>query len=121
MLCAIPSSTNFSFPETSRSEYNNFRTPKKIADYLLWLEPFFKGLINQLDDHFRCFKNWTQWQLRPTNVEVDDGDIDNPNYTEPKNLYKQEGAECKICDHKCTKDKFRKYSKLNTDTIYKSR
>lgn len=114
----IPSSTLFVFPNTLKNEYENLKTPKKMADYIKWLESLTKKLINQLDGHFRCFKNWTQWQLRPENVEIDDGDIDSKySITEPF-LYQEEGAECKICGSTCTRVKARTYLKLETDKTY---
>ena len=115
----IPSSTLFNFPPAIRNEYKDLKTPKKMADYILWLEKLTKKLINQLDDHFRCFKNWTQWQLRPENVEIDDGDIDNKDYKEPvSQLYQKEGDKCKICGRNCTKKDTRSYLKLATDKNY---
>ena len=113
----IPCSTLFEFPVSNKNEYTDLQTPKKMADYIKWLEKLYKKLIRQLDDHFRCFKNWTQWQLRPENVEIDDGDIDESNYTEPQQ-YQKENGECKICGNNCTKDKTRRYLKLNTDKNY---
>ena len=47
-----------------------------MADYIKWLELTTKSNLAQLDDNFRCFKNWTQWQLQPENAEIDDGDLD---------------------------------------------
>jgi hypothetical protein len=115
---SIPSSTLFVFPSAIRNEYTDLKTPKKMADYIKWLEKFFKNLISQLDDHFRCFKNWTQWQLRPENVEVDDGDLDLSDSIATPLLYQNEGAECKICGSNCTKDKTRCYIKLGTGKKY---
>lgn len=115
---ALPASTLFTFPENVRAEYENIKTPKKIADYIKWLESFFKGLINQIDNNFSCFKNWTQWQLKPENVEIDDGDIDSADYREIASNYKKEGSVCKICDNKCIKNKIRQYSKLDIDKTF---
>jgi hypothetical protein len=117
----IPSSTLFEFPVATRNEYKDLKTPKKMADYIKWLEKLTKKLVGQLDDHFRCFKNWTQWQLRPENVEIDDGDLDDKNYRAPTNLqYQKEGDTCKICGNNCTKDKTRKYLKVDKDKNYPS-
>lgn len=115
----IPSSTLFVFPDDIKGEYKDFKTPQKLADYIKWLEENFKKLISQSDDHFRCFKNWTQWQLQSENVEVDDGDIDSVNYQTPtKSQYQREGEECNICGSHCTKNKIRRYIKLSTDKRY---
>ena len=114
----IPSSTLFVFPEATRNEYKDLKTPKKMADYIKWLEKFTKQLVNQLDNHFRCFKNWTQWQLNPENVEVDDGDIDTGYHVAEALLYQKEGATCKICGDNCTKNKTRQYLKPATDKNY---
>jgi hypothetical protein len=103
--------TTFVFQGDNKEEYENLKTPKKIADYIKWLERYVKKLFNQLASDFRCFKNWTQWQLRPENVEIDDGDIDIAGYqaVEPL-LYQEEGKECKICGSSCTKNKIRRYT-----------
>lgn len=114
----IPSSTLYTFPNAIKNEYTDLSTPKKQADYIKWLEKFTKKVINQLDSHFRCFKNWTQWQLRPENVEVDDGDLDtNYHITEPL-LYQKEGEECKICGGNCTKNENRCYLNLDSNKTY---
>ena len=98
---------------TDDSHYYHFQTPKEMADYILWLEDLTKSLISQLEEHFTCFKNWTQWQLKPENVEIDDGDIDAATYKEVEpQLYQAEGKTCKLCGDSCTKDKTRCYSKL---------
>lgn len=117
----IPSSTLFEFPDEDKNEYKDLKTPRKMADYIKWLEKFFKKLINQLDDHFRCFKNWTQWQLQPENIEIDDGDIDTGYHVSTELQYQKEGDECKICGNNCTKSKIRRYLKLNTDKTYSSK
>jgi hypothetical protein len=115
---AIPASTLFVYPSTTQNNYKDFNTPKKLADYIKWLESFIKSLIAQLEDHFKCFKNWAQWQLRPENVEVDDGDLDlNSSISEP-HLYQNEGSECKLCGAACTKNKKRSYSTLPIDKKY---
>jgi hypothetical protein len=115
----IPSSTLFVFPPITKNEYKDLKTPKKMADYIKWLEKLSKKLIGQLDGHFRCFKNWTQWQLRPENVEIDDGDLDSDTYIPVEvQQYQKEGGECKICGNKCTKDKTRCYLKLELDKTY---
>lgn len=115
----IPAATLYNFSAKIKAEYLNLNTPKKVADYIKWLEKLTKKLIGQLDEHFQCFKNWTQWQLRPENVEVDDGDIDTDyNISEPF-LYQTEGSQCKICNAvDCVKNKTRRYSKLDTTKAY---
>lgn len=115
----IPASTLFEYPATIKSEYKELNTPKKLADYIKWLESLTKNFVAQLDDHFRCFKNWVQWQLKPENVEIDDGDLDNKNYKEATPCqYQNEGEECKICGNNCTKNKTRLYVKIDKDKAY---
>jgi hypothetical protein len=114
----IPCTTLYEFPSQTKNEYKDLKTPKKVADYIKWLEKYTKKLVAQLDDHFRCFKNWTQWQLRPENVEVDDGDLDaNKDINEPL-LYQKEGGDCRICGSNCSKSKTRRYLKVETDKTY---
>lgn len=117
---SIPSSTLFVYPPAVKNEYKDLKTPKKMADYIKWLERLFKKLVTNLENDFRCFKNWTQWQLRPENVEIDDGDLDSKKYKEHiKSLYQKEGEKCKICGENCTKDKqTRCYLKLDIDKEY---
>ena len=115
---SIPASTNYVYPDKIQQNYINLNTPKKTADYIKWLEQFTKNNLNQLDEHFRCFKNWTQWQLQSENVEVDDGDLDeNPKPVKPC-LYQDENNTCDVCEHACTKNKKRSYLKLTTDKKY---
>jgi hypothetical protein len=115
---AIPSSTFYVFPQEIQNSYKDLNTPKKTADYIKWLENFVKSLFTQLETHFNCFKNWTQWQLKPENIEIDDGDLDlNTNGTTPL-LYQNEGSACNVCGNACTKNKKRVYAKLPTDKIY---
>lgn len=110
--------TTFIFDGETASEYEDLKTPKKLADYIKWLEKYFKKLCNQLDVNFRCFKNWVQWQLNPENVEIDDGDLDtNYRLAEPFQ-YQVEGEECKICGSNCTKDKTRCYLRLDINKKY---
>lgn len=118
--------TTFVYPDTVKKEYVNFTSPKKIADYIKWLESLTKKITKQLDNNFRCFKNWVQWQLKPENVEIDDGDLDAKDY---KSLYddigvcafQEENAECKICNNTtCTKKFKRTYTTINTDKAYNS-
>lgn len=116
----IPSSTLFVFPKNIENNYKDLKTPKKMADYIKWLEKLTKKLVGQLDSHFRCFKNWTQWQLRPENVEIDDGDLDTGHHVAVPLQYQAEGAECKICGNNCTKGKKRNYLKVDNDKIYPS-
>lgn len=114
----IPCTTLYEYPKNIRQEYKDLETPKKTADYIKWLEKLTKKLISNLDSHFRCFKNWTQWQLRPENVEVDDGDLDTGLNIATPFLYQEEGKTCKICDKDCLKAKNRKYLKLEIDKTY---
>ena len=108
----IPSSTLFEFPKEIKEEYKNLKTPKKMADYIKWLEKLVKKFITRSDENFRCFKNWVQYQLEPENVEIDDGDIDKLRAIEEPFKYQKEGGECKICGSRCTKDSKRCYLAL---------
>lgn len=111
--------THFVYAPEIAQEYVNLDTPKKIADYIKWLESLTKKLVTQLDTAFRCFKNWTQWQLRAENVEVDDGDLDSTNYKVAiAYQYQKEGAECEICGSDCSKNKKRTYVKPSVDKEY---
>ena len=95
--------TTFVFQGDNKNEYENLKTPKKIADYIKALEKYIKNLFKQLASDFVCFKNWAQWQLRPENVEIDDGDLDTGyNITEAFE-YQAENSECKICGKACSK------------------
>lgn len=114
----LPSTTNFSFPAITQNEYKNLKTPKKIADYILWLEKLIKKLIGQVDNNFRCFKNWVQWQFRPENIEVDDGDLDTGYHMAEPCLYQDEGKECELCGNDCIKNKTRLYQKPMSDKNY---
>ena len=115
----IPAATTtFVFQGDTKGEYKDLKTPKKMADYIKWLEKYFKKLFGQIEDNFRCFKNWTQWQLRPENVEIDDGDIDNNYHIAEPLLYQAENKECNICGSACTKTKTRRYVKLDNDRAY---
>lgn len=114
----VPCSTLFVYPANIQNNYKDFKTPKKMADYIKWLEKLTKKLISQLDEHFRCFKNWVQWQLRPENVEIDDGDIDTGYHVAIPLQYQNEGDECEICENNCTKKKNRSYLKLEKDKEY---
>lgn len=114
----IPCTTLFEYPQSLKNEYKDFKTPKKMADYIKWLENLTKKLIAQLDDHFRCFKNWVQWQLQPENVEIDDGDIDTKYHVAEPCQYQKEGDICQVCGSACTKNKLRKYLKVDKDKKY---
>ena len=113
----LPSTTLFDFSPVLQPEYRDLSTPKKLADYIKWLELSLKNLLSQSDNNFRCFKNWTQWQLSPENVAIDDGDLDSGYHVTESQKY-QEGLECTICGDKCTKSKNRTYSKLNISKTY---
>lgn len=116
--------------------YYSLQTPKNIADYIKWLEQYLRNLVNTFEANFKCFKNWTQWQLKSENVEVDDGDIDKADYYDNYESicaqyqkdngkcascdgkcapYQKENSTCKICGVNCTKNNVRKYAKLTTD------
>jgi hypothetical protein len=112
----MPSSTLFVYPRNVQNEYKNFKTPKNMADYIKWLERFTQTNITQLEDHFKCFKNWAQWQLKAENVEIDDGDLDDDVIAETFK-YQEEHGECKICEV-CTKNNTRNYLKLPLDKTY---
>lgn len=114
----IPSSTLYEFPPAVRNEYKDLKTPKKVADYIKWLEKLTKKLVSQLDENFKCFKNWVQWQLRPENIEVDDGDLDTGYHVSEPLLYQNEGDQCHICDKNCTKNKKRIYPNIDKDKVY---
>jgi hypothetical protein len=113
----IPASTLYEFPKAVQDSYKDLNTPKKTADYIKWLERFTKNLVVQLEDSFKCFKNWTQWQLQPENVEIDDGDLDENAPSTPF-LYQAENDKCSICGKNCTKNEKRTYLKLPTDKNY---
>ena len=113
----LPATTLFSFPTGMQNNYVDFKTPKKIADYIKWLETSTKNNLTQLDDSFRCFKNWTQWQMQAENVEIDDGDLDEASNIAEPFKYQDEGGLCQICAE-CKKDNTRRYVKLSTDKNY---
>jgi hypothetical protein len=114
----IPSSTLYDFPPELQNSYKDLNTPKKTADYIKWLEKFTKGLFTKLEDHFTCFKNWVQWQLRPENVEIDDGDLDSNKNIVDAGKYQEEGKQCEACGKNCTKNKKRTYLMLPIDKNY---
>lgn len=114
----IPSSTIYEFDTSITNNYKDLNTPKKVADYIKWLEKYTKSLIARLEEHFLCFKSWAHWQLRPENVEIDDGDLDLQKELSEPFLYQKEGDVCKICKA-CSKNNKLGYSKLPTDKIYK--
>ena len=112
------STTNFVFQSNNKNEYKDLNTPKKMADYIKWIELRLKKFVSQLDTNFRCFKNWTQWQLQPENVEVDDGDIDTGYHVAEPMKYQAEGGACDLCGGNCTKGKVRCYQKLEIAKNY---
>lgn len=114
----IPCSTLYEYPASIRKDYKDLETPKKTADYIKWLERLTKKLVAQLDDQFKCFKNWVQWQFSPENVEVDDGDLDTGYHVTEPCKYQAEGAYCQVCNNKCTKGSIRKYLKVDKDKEY---
>lgn len=91
--------TTFVYPKDMADTYTNFTSPKKIADYIKWLESLVKKLAQQLDDNFKCFKNWTQFQLEAKHVEIDDGDLDDNTTIPDSCLYQNEGGVCEVCAH----------------------
>ena len=136
--------TWFKYKDHEKDKYENFRTPRRIADYILWLESLAKKLIKQLDDNFNCFKSWVHWQLKPENVEIDDGNVDefisktNDNTYKTKYVknvkvdgnkqetstafdYQEENEACKVCKKdsclSCTKNK-REYKIVDTTRVY---
>ena len=116
---SIPAATTtFVFEGDTKSEYKDLKTPKKMADYIKWLEKYFKKLFSQMDTSFKCFKRWVQWQLNPENVEVDDGDIDTGYHVAEAFQYQEEGGECRICGSNCPKNKTRQYLSLETTKKY---
>jgi hypothetical protein len=116
---SVPAATTtFVFDGDTKNEYKDLKTPKKMADYIKWLEAYFKKLFNQIDTNFRCFKNWAQWQLQPENVEIDDGDLDTGYHVAEPFLCQEEGGNCDLCGSKCTKNKTRLYLKLETTKKY---
>lgn len=116
---SVPAATTtFVFDGDTKNEYKDLKTPKKMADYIKWLEAYSKKLFNQIDTNFRCFKNWTQWQLQPENVEIDDGDLDTNYHVAEPFLCQEEGGNCDLCGSKCSKNKTRQYPKLETTKKY---
>lgn len=115
---SVPSSTLFVYPKDVKTEYKDFTTPRKMADYTKWLETLSKKLISQVEDNFRCFRNWVQWQLKPENVEIDDGDLDLGQTNIAIQQYKKENSDCKICGSQCTKNNFRCYAVPAIDKVY---
>lgn len=115
---SIPAeTTTFEFAK-NKNDYKDLKTPKKMADYIKWLEKLFKSLISQMNDQFKCFKNWTQFQLQPENVEVDDGNIDTGNCPVAF-MYQEENDTCKICKKCTSKTKTkRSYPQLDTTKEY---
>ena len=119
----LPASTILTFPQTSQNEYKNFTSLKGIADYIKWLERYSKANIDHLNSNFKCFKNWTQWQLGPENVEIDDGDLDDPkswlyNKSYCPFLYQEENKYCAVCGENCTKKNTRQYLEPPADKQY---
>ena len=114
----VPASMLYDFPTETQNNYKDLNTPKKVADYIKWLEKLTKSLITQLEGHFTCFKNWTQWQFQPENVEIDDGDLDTGENISDSFQNQKENNDCRICGQLCTKNKKRGYAKLLTDKNY---
>lgn len=119
----LPATTTFVFPQTPQNDYKDFTSLKGIADYIKWLETFAKSNTSHLNSNFKCLKNWTQWQLKSENVEVDDGDIDDVNYKQRAEAFKyqEENGECTLCGEYCTKNKIRQYFDPPVDQTYSSK
>lgn len=115
---SIPASTLYAYAPDIKNNYKDLNTPKKQADYIKWLEKLVKTLAAQLENNVKCLKNWTQWQLRPENVEIDDGDLDNEYDIAESYLYQEEGKDCKICGDNCPKNNKRNYLKLPINKNY---
>lgn len=115
----LPAATKFEFPANLKGSYKEFSTYKNAVDYIKWLETFTKLNITQQENNFICFKNWAQWQLKAENVEIDDGDLDDPKYkAAEERQYQNEGDTCKICQNCVKADNKRCYLKLPSDKIY---
>ena len=114
----MPSSTLFEFSASTVNEYKDLNTPKKIADYIKWLEKLTKNFCVFLDNNFRCFKSWIQWQLLPENLAIDDGDLDSKDYNIKYNNKTYGETNCAICGASCTKNNKRQYVKIATDKKY---
>jgi hypothetical protein len=116
----IPAATTlFEFPEEAANEYKDLKTPKKMADYIKWLEKLTKNFVSALDINFRCFKNWLLWYLRPENVKIDDGDLEANDYADKYIDPKQhKETNCTICGAECTKNKKRQYAIIDTTKRY---
>ena len=117
----LPAATAFTFPAALQKEYKDFVSFKSIADYTKWLERFTKANINHLNSDFKCFKNWTQWQLQAENIEVDDGDLDDDSFR-PEDYeackYQDENGVCKLCSENCSKNNLRQYLDPPSDKTY---
>lgn len=117
----LPASTSFTFPVTLQNEYKGFTSLKSTADYIKWLERLTKANVTHLSSDFKCFKNWVQWQLKPENVEIDDGDLDEDSF-DPENYiafkYQKENDACALCGKNCTKDNLRQYFDPPVDKSY---
>lgn len=116
---SIPSSTAYVFPKELQANYKVLNTPKKQADYIKWLEAYVRKLATQVDNNFICLKNWTQWQLQPENVEIDDGDLDDVKDIPEAFLYQTEGSACLVCTAaECPKNNKRGYQRISVDQTY---
>jgi len=120
----LPASTTFTFPQTPQNEYKDFTSLKSIADYIKWLERYAKANVDHISSDFKCFKNWTQWQLKPENVEIDDGDLDDNNsWLHDEEycpfMYQEENDFCIICGENCSKkNNIRQYLDPPADKKY---
>ena len=114
----LPASTVIAFQDNLKNNYANFTTLKQTVDYIKWLEKLMVSNISSVEDNFNCFKNWTQWQLKAENVEIDDGDLDANQPLASAFMYQNEGDTCKICGADCHKDSCRKYKALTIKNTY---
>ena len=87
----IPATTHYNFNSTSSStsnssgssdpKYDDLSTPKKSADYIIWLEALVKKYVKHLSANFKCFEQWVRWHFKPEHIKVDDGDLGDADYT----------------------------------------
>lgn len=116
----IPSTTSFEFSQDLQHEYRHLSSPKKVADYIKWLETNNRNLLSQAEDHFQCFKSWVQWQMAPENIIIDDGDLDTGHNINENPHYFMENNQCNICGDRCTKNKVRSYVNLDLNKTFKN-
>jgi hypothetical protein len=69
---AIPSSTLFVYPEATAKFYQEYNTPKKLADKIMENTE----LINKLSEHHEMDMETLRLCIQPWNLEIDDGNLD---------------------------------------------